>query len=62
MRVGIKGIEMAESFNTAGLGEDWFQTGRRGSRDLPSGAGEHSPQEALPAVLVSSDEKSLVTK
>lgn len=47
-RMGIKGREMAESFNRAGLGEDWFQTGRPGGRDLPCGVGEHSPQEVLP--------------
>lgn len=62
MRVRIKEREVAESFNTAGLGEDWFQTGRPGSRDLPSTAGEHSPQEALPGLLGSRDKKSLVNK
>lgn len=62
MWVGIKWREVAESFNTAGLGEDWFQTGRAGSRDLPSRTGEHSPQEAVPALLGCRDERSLVNK
>lgn len=62
IRVGIKGREVAGSFNTAGLGEDWFQTGRPGSRDLSCSAGEYSPQEALPALLGSRDERSLVNK
>lgn len=62
IRVGIKGREVAGSFNTAGLGEDWFQTGRPGSRDLSCSAGEHSPREALPARLGSRDERSLVNK
>lgn len=43
-RVGIKGREVAESFHTPRLGEGWFHTGRPGSRDLPSGTGEHSPR------------------
>ena len=58
MRVGVKGREFTDSFNTAGLGEAWFQTGRPGSRDLPGGFS----QEALPALLGPRDEKSLVNE
>lgn len=54
-RVEINWREVPESCNTARLGEDWFQTGRSGSRDLCSGAGEGSS-------ACSRDERSLVSK
>lgn len=45
--VGLKGREVAESFHPARLGKGWFHTGRPGTRDSPSGTGEHSPLRNL---------------
>lgn len=48
-RVGIKGREVAERFNPAGLGEGWLQAGRPGSRGLPGGAGKPPGSSACSA-------------
>lgn len=49
VRVGIKGREVAESFNPAELGEVWLQAGRPGSRGLPSSAGKSPGSSACSA-------------